>query len=105
MVSQGKTTRTVKLTFKHDTHGPVFVVGTFNGWNTDASPMKKGRNGAWQATLRLLDGEHEFRYFAGGHWFTDYAADGVVPNGFGGFNSLLTVPQVAKKKPAKAKAN
>jgi len=104
MVSRGKTVKSVKLEFTHDTAGPVFVAGTFNEWDVTATPMKKGRNGSWSATLKLPPGEYEFRYFADGQWFTDFAADGLVPNGFGDLNSLLTVSASRPASGAKAKA-
>lgn len=91
MVTQGKAKRTITLTFNHETEGPVFVAGSFNNWDVGATPMKRRRNGCWEARLKLPPGEYEFRYFANGQWFTDYAADGVMPNGLGDFNSLLKV--------------
>jgi len=92
MVSRGKVVRSVKLEFTHDTAGPVFVAGTFNEWDVTSMPMKRSRNGSWKTTLKLPPGDYEFRYFVGGQWFTDFAADGLVPNGFGDLNSVLTVP-------------
>lgn len=92
MVKQSASQRTVKLTFNHDLTGPVSVVGTFNDWQVDATPMRRSHDGCWEVALELPAGEYEFRYFADGQWFTDYAADGVVPNGLGEFNSLLRVP-------------
>jgi hypothetical protein len=103
MVSQGPTKKTVTLTFNHNITGPVYVAGTFNNWDTSATPMKKTRTGAWEAKLKLSPGEHEFRYFSNGQWFTDYAADGIVPNGYGDFNSVVRVSDdqpAAAAKPA-----
>jgi len=104
MVSRGKTVRSVKLEFNHDTEGPVFVAGTFNDWDVTSTPMKRGRNGSWTATLKLPPGEYQFRYVADGRWFTDFAADGLVPNGFGELNSVLTVPASRAARGTKAKA-
>jgi hypothetical protein len=36
-------------------------------------------------------GEYRFRYWADGHWFTDYASHGVEL-GKHGWNSVLVVP-------------
>src|ERR1035441_10249725 len=93
MVSLNGSKRTMKLTFNHKANGPVFVAGSFNNWSTKAEPMKEIRPGTWEATLKLPPGEYQFRYFSNGQWFTDYAAGGIVPNGCGGFNSVLTVPE------------
>jgi len=83
----------MKLTFNHKANSPVFVAGSFNNWSTSNTPMKEVRPGTWEATLKLPPGEYQFRYFSNGQWFTDYAAGGIVPNGCGGFNSVLTVPE------------
>ena len=93
MVSLNGSKRTMKLTFNHKAGGPVFVAGSFNNWSTNATPMKEVRPGTWEVTLKLPPGEYQFRYFSNGQWFTDYAAGGIVPNGCGGFNSVLTVPE------------
>ena len=93
MVSLNGSKRTMKLTFNHKANGPVYVAGSFNNWNTSTTPMKEIRPGNWEATLKLPPGEYQFRYFSNGQWFTDYAAGGIVPNGCGGFNSVLTVPE------------
>lgn len=93
MVARGQTSKSVKLHFIHDVGGPVFVAGTFNGWDTQATPMKHRRGGKWEVTLKLPPGEHQFRYFADGQWFTDHAADGVVPNGMGDLNSIVRVAE------------
>jgi hypothetical protein len=92
---KGKGKHRVTLTFVHQIKDPVFVAGSFNDWDTAATPMKRSRNDRWQARLSLPPGKYEFRYFAGGQWYTDHAADGVVPNGFGEFNSVLQVPSKA----------
>ncbi len=103
MVARGRTSKSVRLQFTHDVGGPVFVAGTFNGWDTQATPMKRRRGGTWQVTLKLPPGEHQFRYFADGQWYTDYAAAGVAPNGMGDFNSLVQVG-ASKRKPRSASA-
>lgn len=101
MVSQGK--KSVTLSFAHNTQGPVYVAGSFNGWSTRSMPMQKVGDGRWEAKLQLPPGEHQFRYYANGQWFTDYAAGGVVPNGLGEFNSVLTVPSADSSAATSAK--
>ena len=105
MVSQNKAKRQVTLTFSHDVDGPVFIAGSFNDWDASATEMKRGRDGKWTRRLTLPPGEYQFRYVADGKWFTDYAADGVVPNGMGEFNSLLVVPEKPAARPTSASAS
>lgn len=67
------------------------VAGTFNKWNPQAHPMRKGSDGWWSATLAFTPGVHQFRYVADGQWYTDYAAQGLEHGKFG-MNSLLVIP-------------
>ncbi|MFO8011697.1 MAG: isoamylase early set domain-containing protein [Phycisphaerae bacterium] len=86
----GKTT----FRFRHRTEGPVFLVGDFCSWQTDHLPMRRTDDGDWILMLRLPPGTYEFRYLAGGRWFTDYAAFGIVQNAFGDWNAVVRVPKV-----------
>jgi hypothetical protein len=68
----------------------IAVVGDFNGWCTDATPMRQGRDGVWRATIDLPYGSHcQFRYLVDGRWMTDYHADCAVVNDYGSENSLI----------------
>ena len=86
----GKTT----FRFRHGAAGPVFVVGDFCNWQTDHLPMRRASDHEWVLMLRLPPGTYEFRYFAEGRWFTDFAAFGVNRNTFGDFNAVLRIPKV-----------
>jgi 1,4-alpha-glucan branching enzyme len=71
----------------------VSIVGTFNRWESGATPMEQLEDGWWQATLALNDGLHQFRYVADGEWFTDFAAHGVEHSKWG-MNSLINVGRI-----------
>jgi hypothetical protein len=86
----GKTT----FRFRHKAQGPVFLAGDFCHWQTDHLPMRRVSENEWMLMLRLPPGTYEFRYFADGQWFTDFAAFGVTHNAFKEFNSVLRVPKV-----------
>jgi 1,4-alpha-glucan branching enzyme len=75
----------------------VKIVGTFNNWNEQAHPMRSTGDGWWTAHAMLDAGEHHFRYVADGHWFTDFAANGVERNKHG-WNSILIVPERAAER-------
>ena len=68
----------------------VFLVGDFNDWREDATPMSRRADGCWFARLQLREGDFRFRYLADGQWFTDYAAFGVE-EGPMGTNSVVRV--------------
>lgn len=93
-----------KITFqleKQDADS-VAVVGDFNNWDSNATPMKfVKRSGVWKADVTVSDGVHEFRYLVNdSEWINDEEAP-AVPNAFGTSNSVAEV--VAPKAPAKKK--
>lgn len=66
------------------------VVGEFNNWDQNATPLKKSR-GVWKASVELEQGrEYQFRYLVNGsEWHNDDAADRYVPNNVDGDNSVV----------------
>jgi hypothetical protein len=81
----------------------VSVAGDFNKWNPGAHPMKR-QGDAFQLTVELEPGEHQFRYCADGQWLNDPEADGEIPNAFGSRNCVLKVTKPADGGPAVAVA-
>jgi len=84
----------VKVTFELPANDAsrVCVVGDFNGWDKDATPLKKRKkDGVWSASVNLPAGQsYQFRYWLDeARWENDWAADDYVPNGFGADNSVL----------------
>lgn len=92
----GQTAQTVRVEFRHPTATTVAIVGTFNGWRPEASPMVAVGAGRWLKELVLAPGTYEYLLLADGQWLPDPAARGTIPNPFGGVNSLLTVPRMPK---------
>lgn len=86
----------------------VYVVGDFNGWSGDATPLKKGRGGVWKTDVKVESGDYQFRYLVNrNEWVNDDEAP-AVPNQFGSHNSVIHVEypaaKPAAKKPAAKKA-
>jgi hypothetical protein len=81
----------------------VQLLGSFTGW--DAAPIDlvpedadggglADARGWFRLELPLQPGDHAFKYrLDNEEWRTDFAASGVQPDGFGGWNSLLHVPR------------
>lgn len=46
----------------------VFLAGTINDWKPDATPMDRGEDDKWIATLDLPTGRHEFKFVVDGVW-------------------------------------
>lgn len=69
----------------------VCVAGTFNDWSPAASPMIRVEHGLWVKQIMLPPGRYEYRFVVDGRWENDPLARELVPNPFGGFNSVLIV--------------
>lgn len=80
----------VRFRFYRPEVSEMFLAGDFNGWNVGDLPMTRDRDGWWTCRLCLDPGSYQFRYYAGGQWFTDYASFGVERGPFG-WNSVVHV--------------
>lgn len=70
----------------------VVAVGDFNDWNTEATPLKKFKNGKFKTTIDLAtDASYEFRYIADGEYLNDEQADAFKLNEFASENGVLNV--------------
>ena len=58
----------------------VFLAGEFNDWSTDATPMKKSKEGTFRASLDLEAGkEYQFKYVTSEEiWLNDESADKYI---------------------------
>lgn len=70
----------------------VFLAGSFNDWHPTAFPLVRLDEGRWAKELVLPPGRYEYRFVVDGEWIADPAAAESVPNGCGGFNSVIVVP-------------
>lgn len=75
--------------------GRVQLLGDFNGWNPEATPLELRKNGSFSATASLESGRnYRFRYLVDGRrWITDERADALVPNRFGDLDSVVAIPR------------
>ncbi|HSG31393.1 MAG TPA: isoamylase early set domain-containing protein [Thermodesulfobacteriota bacterium] len=71
----------------------VYLVGDFNNWDTDASPMKALKSGIHKVAINLESGnEYKFKYVIDGDkWENDWDADNYVPNEYGSEDSVVIV--------------
>lgn len=61
----------------------VAVVGSFNEWNTEATELKKLKNGTFKGTVDLeSENSYEFRYVVDGFYINDEQADAYTWNNF-----------------------
>ncbi len=69
----------------------VSVVGTFNGWDSNAHPLRgPDRDGVWSLSLPLPPGRYRYMFVVDGdRWMTDPDAVASEDDGFDGQNSVL----------------
>ncbi|URA10306.1 glycogen-binding domain-containing protein [Thermospira aquatica] len=72
----------------------VNIAGTFNGWNPDSTPMVRGEDGVWRVTLPLVYGrQYMYKFIVDGFWIADPDNPSVVPDEYGGLNSIIYVKE------------
>ena len=77
----------------------VFLGGTFNNWNNHSTPMKKGKDGNWTASLDLAPGHYEYKFAVDDKWCCRPGCEDkpklgcpeCVTNAFGTMNRVLNV--------------
>jgi len=71
----------------------VTLVGDFNGWDRQATPMRRAQApGVWTVSLPLARGRHAYGFVVDGvRWVPDPAAPLAPEDGFGGVNSVIIV--------------
>lgn len=77
----------------------VCIVGTFNGWQPETTPMNHMGDGFWIQELSLPPGNYEYRLVMDGQWIPDPWASDYVRNSFGGINSVLAIPARPREEP------
>ena len=94
--SYSKTGKKCRVTFKLPSEvnaETAVLVGDFNEWTLEGSPMKRLKDGSFSATVSLdSDQAYEFRYLLdGARWENDWAADRYVANEHGTENSVAVL--------------
>lgn len=71
----------------------VVVVGSFNEWNSQATSLKKLKNGTFKGTVNLeKDNSYEFRYLVDGTYINDDQADAYAWSDYASAeNGVVTV--------------
>ena len=71
----------------------VTLVGDFNNWSKNATPMTKLKTGDFRLKVKLARKRHyKFRYLVDAkRWENDWKADNYVPNSFGDDDSVVIV--------------
>jgi 1,4-alpha-glucan branching enzyme len=85
-----------QVTFAIDSQDPrlpASVVGDFNGWDTEAHPLRKRANGTASAIVKLEPGtSYAFRYHSRDGCFIDDQVPDRRRNSLGTVDCVLTIP-------------
>jgi len=94
-----KGTVSVTFSFKPSgTPGSVFLAGTFNNWSPTATAMSDtDGDGIYEVTIELEPGDYQYKFVVDGNWYEDPYSSDYTPDGFGGKNSVLVVPEGVDK--------
>jgi 1,4-alpha-glucan branching enzyme len=68
----------------------VFVAGSFNNWRKKELQMIKTKSG-WQLPMYLGDGTHTYKFIVDGKWITENKKLERLPDGTGGYNSVIEI--------------
>ena len=70
----------------------VFVAGEFNGWNPTANELVDADgDGTYEIAITLAPGSYQYKFVVDGRWIQDPSHQKSMPDGFGGFNSVIEV--------------
>lgn len=83
----------VLLEFQAPGARTVSLAGDFNGWGAEIGVVRsENRDGRWVFHAELAPGRYQYAFIVDGKkWLPDPRAAGIIPDGFGGLNSLLYV--------------
>lgn len=79
----------------------VHLAGTFNGWNSTATPLSRQADGSWSVALRLPFGKHQYKFVLDGqNWIMDPNAQKNEADASGNQNSILLLLPPDYARPA-----
>ena len=84
---------TVRFTLVATGASHVTVAGSFNGWNTASTPLRRVDRDTWTADIPLSAGRYVYQFVIdGSRWVPDPRAPRDAGDDFGVTNSVVTVP-------------
>jgi serine protease AprX len=85
----------IEFYVESDCASQISLAGSFNHWTQDVLLLEPGRNGLWRIEIPMLpSGRHKYKFFVDDAiWIEDVDNPYREPDGFSGFNSVLTIEQ------------
>jgi 1,4-alpha-glucan branching enzyme len=87
------TPRGWRFSYADPSASSVHLAGDFNEWSTSANALEKGEGGVWYVVIPLDGGTYQYKFVINGtDWKTDPTNPETADDGYGGENSVVTVP-------------
>jgi serine protease AprX len=85
--------KTIQFYVQHDCASQISLAGSFNHWAQDVLLLEPGKNGLWKIEIPMLPaGKYKYKFFVDDkEWLEDVNNPYREPDGFSGFNSILTI--------------
>ncbi len=95
MITLNRAIHTITFEFFRPSAQTVHLAGTFNDWSCNSIRLNRQNDGWWRITIEDFEpGDYAFQYVVDGNqWFPDFAAHGNEMNAYGGWQSLLSIPE------------
>ncbi|VAX24121.1 Neopullulanase [hydrothermal vent metagenome] len=75
------------------------LFGSFNGWNRTEIPLTdENHDGIFETEVALVPGTYQYKFYGDGIEIVDPENPNKVPNGFGDFNSVITIEEDTTNK-------
>jgi hypothetical protein len=88
--------QTVQFVFRAPSAQRVALVGDFNDWDGDATPLQPAAGGLWTVTVPLTAGRYTYTFVVDGErWMADPAAPPAPPDDLGRPSSVVTIGESA----------
>jgi hypothetical protein len=88
----------VRFTFSAPEAQSVTVAGTFNGWDTHATPLHREAGGVWSVSVPLDAGRYAYMFVVDGkRWVLDPSAARDASDDFGTPNSVVMVASATRE--------
>jgi glycosidase len=71
----------------------VNLFASFNGWNRENLPMNyEKKSNTYSVSVPLEPGSYQYKFYVKGNEFLDPENPDSIPNGLGGYNSVINIP-------------
>ena len=88
--------QTVQFMFRAPSAHSVSLVGDFNDWDGEATPLRPAAGGLWTVTVPLTAGRYTYTFVVDGErWMADPAAPPAPPDDLGRPSSVVTIGESA----------